>query len=72
MDVGLPSMSGIEATACLRASAASKNIPVIMCSGWMAQKNREAALRIGAQAVINKPVFNGSSADDLAALPAGA
>ena len=56
MDVGLPSTSGIEATACLRASAASKNIPVIMCSGWMAQKNREAALRIGAQAVINKPV----------------
>ena len=56
MDIGLPSMSGIEAMACLRASALTKNIPVIMCSAWTAERHREAALQSGAQAVINKPV----------------
>jgi len=56
MDIGLPSMSGIEAMACLRASAKTKNIPVIMCSAWTAERHREAALQSGAQAVISKPV----------------
>jgi CheY-like chemotaxis protein len=56
MDIGLPSMSGIEAMACLRASAMTKNIPVIMCSAWTAERHREAALQSGAQAVISKPV----------------
>jgi CheY-like chemotaxis protein len=56
MDIGLPSMSGIKATACLRASAVTKNIPIIICTAWTAEKNREAALQCGAQAVIIKPV----------------
>jgi CheY-like chemotaxis protein len=56
MDVGLPSMSGIKATACLRASTVTKNIPIIICTAWTAEKHREAALQLGAQAVISKPV----------------
>jgi CheY-like chemotaxis protein len=56
MDIALPNMSGIEATACLRASSATQNIPVILCTAWTAEKDREAALKSGAQAVINKPV----------------
>jgi CheY-like chemotaxis protein len=56
MDIGLPSMSGIKATACLRASKVTKNIPIIICTGWTAEKHREAALQLGAQAVICKPI----------------
>lgn len=56
MDIGMPSMSGIQATACLRESGATKNIPVIICTAWTAETHREAALQSGAHAVINKPV----------------
>lgn len=56
MDLGMPSMSGIEATACLRESMVTKNVPIIICTAWMVQKHREAALRCGAHEVLNKPV----------------
>lgn len=56
MDIGMPSMSGIEATVCLRESVVTKNVPVIICTAWMAEKYRDAALRCGAHDVIVKPV----------------
>ena len=56
LDMDLPSMSGIKATACLRASEVTKNIPVIICTAWAAEKYCEAALQFGAQTVISKPV----------------
>jgi CheY-like chemotaxis protein len=56
MDLGMPNMSGIEATFCLKESAVTKNIPIIMCTAWMAENHREAALRCGAHEVIFKPV----------------
>ena len=56
MDIGMPSMSGIQATACLRESAITKNTPVIICTAWTAETHREAALQRGADAVISKPV----------------
>jgi two-component system, cell cycle response regulator DivK len=56
MDIDMPSMSGIQAIACLRESATTKDTPIIVCTGWTAQNHREAALRCGAQAVIGKPV----------------
>ena len=56
MDVGLPSMNGLEATACLRESAATREVPIIICTAWMAEKYRESAIRCGAHAVIVKPV----------------
>ena len=56
MDIGMPSMSGIKATACLRASAMTKNTPIIICTAWLAERNREAALQCGAQAIISKPL----------------
>lgn len=56
MDIAMPSMSGIQATACLRESAITKNTPVIICTAWMAQTHREAALQRGADEVISKPV----------------
>ena len=56
MDLGMPSMSGIEATGCLRESAVTKDVPIIIFTAWMAQDHREAALRFGAREVISKPV----------------
>ena len=56
MDIGMPSMSGLEATVCLRESAVTKNTPIIICTAWMAEKYREAALKCGAHEVIIKPV----------------
>ncbi len=56
MDIGMPSMSGIKATACLRGSEVTKNIPIIICTAWIAEQHREAALKSGAREVISKPV----------------
>lgn len=56
MDIGMPSMSGIKATTCLRESASTRNTPIIVCTAWVSQQHREAALQSGADAVITKPV----------------
>jgi CheY-like chemotaxis protein len=56
MDIGMPSMSGIKATACLRSSTITKQTPIIICTAWTAQVHHEAALQCGADAVISKPV----------------
>ena len=56
MDISMPSMSGINATVCLRESAVTKHIPIIICTAWMAEQHREAALKCGANEVIIKPV----------------
>ena len=56
MDIGMPSMSGIKATACLSDSEVTKNVPVVICTAWIAEQHREAALKSGAREVISKPV----------------
>lgn len=56
MDLGMPSMSGIQATACLRESGAARDIPIVIYTAWTAESQREAALRSGAHAVMNKPI----------------
>jgi CheY-like chemotaxis protein len=56
MDISMPNMSGLNATACLRESAATKDIPIIVCTAWISQQHREAALQCGAHAVMTKPV----------------
>lgn len=56
MDLGMPSMSGLKATTCLRESLSTKDIPIIVCTAWVSQMHREAALQSGANAVITKPV----------------
>lgn len=56
MDIGMPSMSGIKATACLRRSEVTKNIPIIICTAWITEQHREVALKCGAHEVISKPV----------------
>ena len=56
MDIGMPSMSGIQATACLRESGVTRNIPIIICTAWSSESHREAAMHSGAHAVISKPI----------------
>lgn len=56
MDLGMPNMGGLEATFCLKQSAVTKDIPIIICTAWMAENHKEAALRSGAREVVFKPV----------------
>ena len=56
MDVAMPGINGIQATACLRESGATRDVPIIICTAWTADMHREAALHSGAHAVIAKPV----------------
>lgn len=56
MDIDMPSMSGLKATACLRESGITKDTPIIICTAWTAETHHKAALQSGARAVINKPV----------------
>ena len=56
MDIGMPGMSGIKATACLRGSEVTKNVPIIICTAWIAEQHREAAMKSGAHEIISKPI----------------
>ena len=56
MDIGMPNMNGMEAISCLRGSAVTKNTPIVICTAWMGEKYRDAALQCGAHEVVNKPI----------------
>ncbi len=56
MDLGMPNMSGMEAVRCLRASAVTKNTPIVICTAWSDEGARESALQLGAQEIVIKPV----------------
>ncbi|MGE5219849.1 MAG: response regulator [Chloroflexota bacterium] len=56
MDIGMPNMSGIKATACLRESEITKDIPIVVCTAWIAERYREAALKSGAHEIVSKPI----------------
>jgi two-component system, cell cycle response regulator DivK len=55
MDLGLPGMSGDEATACLKANPATKEIPVIINTGFVIGPQLKRALDAGAAEVLRKP-----------------
>jgi CheY-like chemotaxis protein len=61
MDIGMPNMNGMEAIACLRESAVTKNTPIVICTAWVGENYRDAALKGGAHEVVTKPI----SFDDL-------
>lgn len=56
MDLGMPNMSGMEAMSCLKASAVTKDTPIVICTAWIDERCRAAALQLGAQEIITKPV----------------
>ena len=64
MDMRMPVMDGLEATARLRADAATKGLPIIAVSANASQEDRQRCLAQGANAFIAKPV----DSEELAAL----
>jgi CheY-like chemotaxis protein len=60
MDVRLPGMNGDEATARLKANMSTRNIPVVINTGWTTACNVEEridrALNAGAAEVLYKPL----------------
>lgn len=61
MDVGLPLLNGIEATAEIRRreTASKKHIPIIGVTGFDDEKTQKACLAAGMDEVITKPVEEG-------------
>jgi len=60
MDVRLPGMNGDEVTARLKTNRATRNIPVVINTGWTTACNVEAridrALNAGAAEILYKPL----------------
>ena len=56
MDLGIPNMSGMEAMSCLKASAVTKDTPIVICTAWIDERCRESALKLGAQEIVIKPI----------------
>lgn len=59
MEVGLPGMNGAEVTARLKANTSTRNIPVVINTGWTTAYNVEErisrALNAGAAEILYKP-----------------
>jgi CheY-like chemotaxis protein len=56
MDIGLPLMNGGEATALIKANAATKNIPVVIQTAYGSSSFTEHAVKAGAAEVLQKPI----------------
>lgn len=55
MDAGLPGMSGWEACSSLKASPATRAIPVIMLTGHVFGGSRKQSIQVGADGFLAKP-----------------
>ena len=55
MDIQLPDLDGIEATRRLKADAATRDIPVIAVTAYLAQHPEQELLAAGCAAIIAKP-----------------
>ena len=56
MDLSLPGMSGEEATTCLKANPATREIPVLISTAFAAGTQVTRALKAGASEVLHKPL----------------
>jgi CheY-like chemotaxis protein len=56
MDLGLPEMSGDEATAQIKANPDTKDIPVVVQTAFGSGPNSNRALEVGAAEVMHKPI----------------
>jgi CheY-like chemotaxis protein len=55
MDLGLPRLTGIEATRRLSAHERTKHIPILIHTAWQGEGPAHAALEAGAAEVLTKP-----------------
>jgi twitching motility two-component system response regulator PilH len=72
MDVVMPGMNGFQATRQLSRDAATKNIPIILCTTKSQQSDKVWGLRQGAFDYITKPVERTLLLAKIAALASGA
>ena len=56
MDLSLPTLSGDEATARIKANQATRDIPVVINTAWVIGDRCKRALQAGAAEVLHKPV----------------
>lgn len=56
MDVQLPAMSGLEATAILKADPATRDIPIIALTALAMSGDRERIMAAGCDGYIEKPI----------------
>lgn len=56
LDLCLPYMNGIDAARAIKKNPLTTNIPIIACSAYPAEDEREDALRAGIVAYLEKPV----------------
>ena len=56
MDLSLPTLSGDEATARIKANQATRDIPVVVNTAWVIGDRCKRALEAGASEVLHKPV----------------
>ena len=56
MDISLPRMSGLEATAIIKGDGVLKGIPVVALTAHAMPSDRRAALEGGCEAFLTKPV----------------
>jgi CheY-like chemotaxis protein len=65
MDIHMPEMGGLEATATLRKHEKYTNLPVIALTAGVTQDEREACLSSGMNAFVSKPIIPGELIDVL-------
>ena len=68
LDVMLPGRSGFDILRDLRADAAGKDIPVMMLTARGQEKDRDLALRLGANHFMTKPFSNAEVRDHVRSL----
>ncbi len=56
MDLGLPKMSGDEATAQIQANSVTKHIPIVIQTAYSPGPQTERALQVGAAEILYKPI----------------
>ena len=68
MDVGLPGMDGLEATAALKRDPATQHIPILVATSHAMKGNKEGAIAAGCDGFITKPIDTRSFAKAVAGL----
>ncbi len=56
MDIGLPGMSGLEATKILKRNAMTRDIPIVALTAYAMKEDEERAIQAGVTGFLSKPI----------------